>query len=40
MSNARRLHRDHQRAHRLGTPAPEGRVRRLWWRVRKWLGVS
>ncbi len=39
MSNARRLHRDRKPSFPADTTPPRGRVRRLWWRCRRWLGI-
>jgi len=40
MSNTRRNHRDHQALPGAAAHPPEGRVRRLLWRCRRWLGLS
>ena len=39
MSNARRRHRDHVLPGAAAHP-PAGRVRRLLWRCRRWLGIG
>lgn len=39
MSNGRRLQKETKRLPGHEAHPPDGRVRRLWWRVRRWLGV-
>jgi len=40
MSNARRHHRDHQALPGASAHPPEGRIRRFFWKWRRWLGIS
>jgi hypothetical protein len=40
MSNARRLRREHRSPPGSAAHPPKGRLRRLWWRLRRWMGVG
>jgi hypothetical protein len=39
MSNGRRMHRDHHLAKSKQAP-PDGRLKRMWWRCKKWMGIN
>jgi hypothetical protein len=42
MSNGRRLHRDRPQASRIVAKQhpPDGKVRRFFWRLKKWMGIG